>query len=1339
MGCGSLIACEVGGLLDRWEFFIHGSACSQSSLAEKEAGVGELVISKELFRQLEKAQTQRNGSLKLDYKHIEESDYVLLEDIHAHPPSPSSQQSSPRSNRSTSHALWRSPTVKADSQALGKVPLPNQVLQAAKGYIPRPVIEMITSKSMQSVNELRKVSVVFINLLSHSADSTLEPEEEPQAARPSSLSTSPEGEGGKTQSMLNLLSKRRSSNPINPEKTKRAAVKANGARDRQSREEKFLLDAQNKVLEVQAAAYTYYGTLRQVIVDDKGFVAIVVFGLPPLFHEDNAARAIKVATKLFKSKDVDGTAGICTGTVFCGAIGSSSRAEYCVTGDCINLAARLMCKAKTNRVLCDTNSKLEAEATSNEISFTKLDKIMVKGKDEPIDVFEPKRVTLFDRWAGNSVSSDSSSNNNDASFLNKHGPGAGTPGDPFRVVGNAEQKQALSRVLFTSKSPAKAVLIEGIRGQGKTCMADWAAQVSDADYVFTSRAESSENQTPFFVWRPILLNILMIDSKDNTIHPFDEPLDLENDDPPSLLKRAYSEESTASFPEFYGHAHSHVERAASLSIQGFKGSVGDPDLLGHSPKRSQIFRVQSFPDLPEQKLELELDREGLSKKVMSRTARTGTISTHIRDRLDVKKKQKQLHKKGLNAGERFFQLSSDTGVVQLAKKSPILQTLRMKGRVSRKSLQCLNEIIPVLSFGDDQDDVDNASRYSSDAATNSSIGEGEIDLSGAEPQPRRRRLSVITSRLFNPNLNPASSVGSRQRRAASTGSNTSDTTNQSVSSGLRRERKVHRPLLRNPLSGLPRTLSTYKPREEGAMDIMLALLGEAGSLGNTLVIIDDAHNMDHQSKELLRRAIQADFFHKEEASRDEDKQTVILSSGLRVRFVLTFLPTLLTKDDPLKLILNLCHEEEDSACVHTVLQPFTPRESALFLSSELEVSVGEDLLSFLHVRAKGNPHSLFELFETLENQSLISVNPDTGVVTVLTALSELVSDTLLALPAHRIAEVYSRFDMLGHHLQLLLKLASVIGKVVPVLLLRWLFKNQRWHYLKHKDGASSLYTETTEETFKVERAEEEFASAIAALKTRGFLSHKKSGKVFHSTDLDLLVFNRDDERIVIYSMMLRQDRRAIHKDILLWFEEINVNQSPFYQETGLLGYHALISEQYVKSFAYFEKSIEEAIRGGDVETAISFVQQSNEILELADGERQIQSEGGTKSLLMKKTKLYFMWGQCYAMQREWVEALKVLEVAIDLAQVEEAPKSFSSKICSAPRRWYNELVQSKSESKQKVDVYSEQLQRYGEFARLLHGRIQKLQKTVEYQLEKVDQLNTALSKKSANKQRRLRR
>jgi class 3 adenylate cyclase len=57
----------------------------------------------------------------------------------------------------------------------------------------------------------------------------------------------------------------------------------------QSSPEKLLEVFQTAVVGVQKAAYHVWATLRQVVVDDKGVVAIVVVGLPPFFHEDNGS------------------------------------------------------------------------------------------------------------------------------------------------------------------------------------------------------------------------------------------------------------------------------------------------------------------------------------------------------------------------------------------------------------------------------------------------------------------------------------------------------------------------------------------------------------------------------------------------------------------------------------------------------------------------------------------------------------------------------------------------------------------------------------------------------------------------------------------------------------------------------------------------------------------------------------------------------------------------------------------------------------------------------------------------------------------------------------------
>lgn len=81
-------------------------------------------------------------------------------------------------------------------------------------------------------------------------------------------------------------------------------------------------------------------------MDDKGSTLIVVFGLPPLSHQDDPIRAILSGFALLRELAVINckcSIGIATGTVYAGVIGTSgSRREYSVLGDSVNLSARLM-------------------------------------------------------------------------------------------------------------------------------------------------------------------------------------------------------------------------------------------------------------------------------------------------------------------------------------------------------------------------------------------------------------------------------------------------------------------------------------------------------------------------------------------------------------------------------------------------------------------------------------------------------------------------------------------------------------------------------------------------------------------------------------------------------------------------------------------------------------------------------------------------------------------------------------------------------------------------------------------------------------------------------------
>ena len=46
------------------------------------------------------------------------------------------------------------------------------------------------------------------------------------------------------------------------------------------------LQAQTLMPSVQSACYAHEGTLNKFLVDDKGLLFLLVFGLPPLVHPD---------------------------------------------------------------------------------------------------------------------------------------------------------------------------------------------------------------------------------------------------------------------------------------------------------------------------------------------------------------------------------------------------------------------------------------------------------------------------------------------------------------------------------------------------------------------------------------------------------------------------------------------------------------------------------------------------------------------------------------------------------------------------------------------------------------------------------------------------------------------------------------------------------------------------------------------------------------------------------------------------------------------------------------------------------------------------------------------
>ncbi len=79
--------------------------------------------------------------------------------------------------------------------------------------------------------------------------------------------------------------------------------------------------------------------------------------------------------------------GINTGDMVMGAMGSEERMDYTILGDNVNLGARLCAKASSGQILLSYKS-YDAIPVKKDFVINKLEPISVKGKSEPIQIYE---------------------------------------------------------------------------------------------------------------------------------------------------------------------------------------------------------------------------------------------------------------------------------------------------------------------------------------------------------------------------------------------------------------------------------------------------------------------------------------------------------------------------------------------------------------------------------------------------------------------------------------------------------------------------------------------------------------------------------------------------------------------------------------------------------------------------------------------------------------------------------------------------------------------------------------------------------------------------------------
>ncbi len=97
-------------------------------------------------------------------------------------------------------------------------------------------------------------------------------------------------------------------------------------------------------------------------------------------------------------KTLDVRIGVHSGEVVVGNVGGKDRFDYSAIGDAVNLAARLEPANKTYDTLNMASEYTLSIATTDNYRVRKLDLVAVKGKEEPVGVYEVLELTgvVFD-------------------------------------------------------------------------------------------------------------------------------------------------------------------------------------------------------------------------------------------------------------------------------------------------------------------------------------------------------------------------------------------------------------------------------------------------------------------------------------------------------------------------------------------------------------------------------------------------------------------------------------------------------------------------------------------------------------------------------------------------------------------------------------------------------------------------------------------------------------------------------------------------------------------------------------------------------------------------------
>ena len=238
-----------------------------------------------------------------------------------------------------------------------------------------------------------------------------------------------------------------------------------------------LAAVQRAVTAIQTEIARCGGAIDDTGEDHGGLVVVAAFGLPGETHEDGATRAGRAALNI--SATLRAAVGVCTGRVFCGAIGSSSLRSYSMVGDTMNCAERLMRLAGSG-VLCDEATSV---AASRHLHFDYVRSEVLQGRQGAVAMFRPSDRLLLPAVATGMIGRD----------------------DERRML---RQRSATLAV----EGCGGALIIEGEAGIGKsTLLAELrAAAVGHGIRLLEGSADAIDLASTYYAWRSVFQAVIAI-------------------------------------------------------------------------------------------------------------------------------------------------------------------------------------------------------------------------------------------------------------------------------------------------------------------------------------------------------------------------------------------------------------------------------------------------------------------------------------------------------------------------------------------------------------------------------------------------------------------------------------------------------------------------------------------------------------------------------------------------------------------------------------------------------------------------------------------------------------